>query len=86
MRTTTYHSRAGQMRYCPVIETEDEMYAVNSTDEGFCVGCGSIRSGVEPDARRYPCEVCGEHLVYGFQELLFMDLLKFALDDGDERP
>ena len=80
MKTITYRSRSGMTLYCPVIETEDEMYAVNSSDEGFCLGCGSTRSGVEPDARRYPCESCGEDLVYGFQELLFMDLLKIEVD------
>jgi hypothetical protein len=26
--------------------------------------------GVEPDARRYECEVCGEHGVFGADELL----------------
>ena len=77
MKTMTYRSKAGQMLYCPLIETEDEMYAVNGSDEGFCLGCGSTQGCVEPDARRYPCESCGDHLVYGFQELLIMGLLKF---------
>jgi hypothetical protein len=27
--------------------------------------------GVEPDARNYECEACGERAVYGAQELLF---------------
>ena len=86
MKTATYRSKGDRLLYYPVIETEDEMYAVNSSDEGFCLGCGSTQSGVEPDARRYPCEVCGENLVFGFQELLFMGLLKFALEQRGEMP
>lgn len=82
MKTATYRSRSGRMLLCPVIETEDEMYAVNGSDEGFCLGCGSTQGGVEPDARRYECEGCGEHLVYGFQELLIMGLLKFEEESG----
>jgi predicted RNA-binding Zn-ribbon protein involved in translation (DUF1610 family) len=37
---------------------------------GFCVACGSEVEDVEPDAREYECEVCGEHQVYGAEELL----------------
>lgn len=85
MRSETYRNRAGQTRYRPVIETEDEMYAVNGSDEGFCIGCGSTQSCVEPDARKYPCESCGEPLVFGFQELLIMDLLKFESESRTER-
>ena len=53
------------------------MYSVNGSDEGFCLGCGSTQLYVEPDARGYSCESCGEQLVFGFQELLIMGLLKF---------
>ena len=38
---------------------------------GFCVGCGEEAYGVEPDARRYTCESCGEPKVFGAEELLF---------------
>lgn len=37
---------------------------------GFCVACGEEASGCEPDARRYECEHCGAHQVYGAEELL----------------
>lgn len=37
---------------------------------GFCVVCGEDAEGVEPDARRYPCEHCGKRGVYGAEELL----------------
>ena len=39
---------------------------------GFCVHCGAEAEGVEPDARRYACEACGENGVYGADELLLM--------------
>jgi hypothetical protein len=37
---------------------------------GFCVTCGADAEGVEPDARKYECESCGEPGVYGAEELL----------------
>ncbi len=39
-------------------------------DPGFCILCGVEAYGVEPDARRYPCESCGADQVYGDEELL----------------
>ena len=39
---------------------------------GFCISCGFEQFEVEPDARKYICEECGEPKVYGAQELLFM--------------
>lgn len=37
---------------------------------GFCICCGEETDGVEPDARGYECEHCGEFAVYGDEELL----------------
>jgi hypothetical protein len=39
-------------------------------DPGFCICCGAGALGVEPDARQYECESCGETGVYGAEELL----------------
>jgi predicted RNA-binding Zn-ribbon protein involved in translation (DUF1610 family) len=39
---------------------------------GFCTACGEEAYGVEPDARKYECESCGERKVYGAEELLMM--------------
>lgn len=39
---------------------------------GICIACGIDVDGVEPDARRYECEACGENAVYGGEELLMM--------------
>ena len=38
---------------------------------GFCTACGAEAFNVEPDARKYECESCGENKVYGAEELLF---------------
>ncbi len=37
---------------------------------GFCLCCGAEAEGVEPDARKYKCESCGENGVYGAEDLL----------------
>ena len=39
---------------------------------GFCLACGADAEGVEPDARRYECEDCGAHKVFGAEEVLMM--------------
>lgn len=36
---------------------------------GFCLACGEDADGCEPDARQYECELCGEHAVYGAEEI-----------------
>jgi hypothetical protein len=43
---------------------------------GGCIACGEIQYGyVEPDARQYECESCGEKKVYGLEELLVMGMV-----------
>jgi len=37
---------------------------------GFCLACGAERDGCEPDAQNYECESCGEHRVFGAEELM----------------
>jgi hypothetical protein len=55
---------------------EDIEEALSEGTMGYCVACGSEAYGVEPDARKYECEVCGENKVYGAQELLIMGLVE----------
>lgn len=44
---------------------------------GGCISCGELTyRGVEPDAKEYPCESCGENKVFGLEQLLVMDQLK----------
>jgi predicted RNA-binding Zn-ribbon protein involved in translation (DUF1610 family) len=55
------------------VSLEQIMEAIESDDYvGFCLACGSEAYGVEPDARKYECEDCGERKVYGAEELLMM--------------
>ena len=51
-------------------EAESIMFGLGSI--GYCRSCGTEQGGCEPDARRYRCEACGAHEVYGFEELLIM--------------
>lgn len=54
-----------------IIELTEEEYIIASEEnEGFCVACGETAYGVEPDARNYECESCGEEKVFGAEELL----------------
>lgn len=39
---------------------------------GFCIACGKKASGVEPDARKYPCAGCGKNAVYGAEEIVMI--------------
>jgi hypothetical protein len=64
--------------------TAAEFEAACDGYQGFCVNCKRMTSdGVEPDARKYECERCGERTVYGAEEALFMDLIDIvpATDD-----
>lgn len=46
----------------------------NSLYLGFCTECDTEHEGIEPDACGYECEACGEHAVYGAEELLIMQV------------
>ena len=53
------------------IDIDVLMEAVQSDDYiGFCLACGEEHYNIEPDARKYPCESCGENQVYGAEEIL----------------
>jgi hypothetical protein len=55
------------------VSVEQVMAAVEADRNlGFCLGCGAEAYNVEPDARRYKCESCGQSRVYGAEELLMM--------------
>jgi len=47
-----------------------ERHNMSLDNPGFCIACGVDAEGVEPDAQEYECEACGEHAVYGAEELL----------------
>jgi hypothetical protein len=55
------------------VDLERVMEAVQFDEMvGFCLACGHEQGPVEPDARRYECEECGERQVYGAEEILIM--------------
>ena len=59
------------------INIEDVMDAVERSmsgldNPGFCTACGAEADGVEPDAENYECHECGEHKVFGAEQLMFM--------------
>ena len=58
--------------------TEDEYHSLHEDNGGYCLSCGQDACGVEPDARKYECEVCGEPKVYGLEELLMMGRVEIA--------
>ena len=77
MEGESFRTKNGRTRYRPVV-TEDELAELDTT--GFCVACGAEVSGVEPDARQYACEDCGEEAVYGLEELALMGLVRIVGD------
>lgn len=56
---------SGKTYFLPTIEEVEEADAELS---GFCLACGEVVEGVEPDARGYECECCGAPRVYGAME------------------
>lgn len=55
------------------LNIEQIIEAVEADDNiGFCTKCGAEHFCIEPDARKYKCEECGERSVYGAEELLVM--------------
>jgi len=57
--------------------TEDDFQDAMENNGGWCKACGEEAYGVEPDARKYKCEFCGAHEVYGASELLIMGEIWF---------
>ena len=55
-----------------VCRFDDGETPFDADSEGMCINCGEFASGVEPDARKYECECCGEPGVYVIEELVLM--------------
>lgn len=51
---------------------DELLWTARDEDAGYCLSCGAFAYGVEPDARRYACEVCGQETVYGIEEVSLM--------------
>lgn len=54
-----------------IMEMADR-YNHSLDNPGICLACGEEAHGVEPDARKYTCDSCGEPRVYGCMELVMM--------------
>jgi hypothetical protein len=67
-----YTTKTGKQQFKPSLELAQDM---DSNNQGFCLACGEIADGVEPDAAKYECECCGEPKVYGAAELAQMGLV-----------
>lgn len=67
-----YKARSGAMQWKPSMALVKHMV---KDQDGFCLACGNIQDGVEPDARKYTCECCGAPKVYGAEELALMGLV-----------
>ena len=60
----TRHASITLDRIVELVELDDNL--------GICGACGQEAYGVEPDARKYPCESCGENRVHGAEEWLLL--------------
>lgn len=80
MHAISYMTRNGVKQFKPAA-TADE---VSEGTMGFCLACGEEAGPVEPDARKYDCESCGQPKVYGLEELATMGLLRLDAEDSDD--
>lgn len=67
-----YQAKNGRIQYKPSLAQVQRMM---DASKGWCLNCGKQQDGVEPDARRYTCDKCGEAKVYGPEELALMGLV-----------
>ena len=64
-----YTTKSGVIQYKPTLKWLESSY-----NEGFCLACGEVIDGIEPDARKCKCECCGANKVYGNEEIALMGL------------
>ena len=77
MTKVAYKSKGGDTLYRPnLTQREAEHLMVADEMVGWCLACGSELGGVEPDAERVRCEVCGESKVYGVEQLMIMGIAR----------
>ena len=66
-----YRAKSGRTLFKPTLNTLEQMMFKS---QGFCLACGEIQDGVEPDASKYTCDCCGENKVYGPENLILRGL------------
>jgi hypothetical protein len=67
----SYMSKGGVRQFKPSFKWIERSQGEN---KGFCLACGKVQEGVEPDARKYECGHCRKMKVYGSEELALMGL------------
>ena len=70
----------------PTVMTEDTYLDHRESYDGYCTRCREFTNlgGVEPDARGYLCESCGQPSVVGAEEALLEGLIAIGGEtDGD---
>lgn len=83
MGVKEFTNKQGNTRYAPVFSSPEELHQLMFDDntQGFCIICGMGADGVEPDARRYECESCGEKGVFGLEELVVCGVVAYEPDE-----
>lgn len=66
-------SKSGKPLY---VFTVAEVIEAQDSQSGYCVRCGNLQGGCEPDARKVECEACADESVYGAEELALMGLVR----------
>lgn len=69
-----YTTKTGLKQFKPTLGvdcSEDDF----DDGQGWCLACGELQGGCEPDARLYKCDGCGKPKVYGLSELALMGLV-----------
>ena len=69
-----YRTKTGLTQFKPTLGVDMSM-ADFDDNQGWCLACGNLQDGVEPDATRYVCDACGKPKVYGLSELALMGLV-----------
>ena len=70
--------QATKKKFEPIKLSQARYQELCDESAGYCVACREEAYGVEPDARRYECDACGERKVYGIEELCLMGAIEFT--------
>ena len=77
MNVKKYKNRKGAIRYKAVMVESEAFDLFENSNEGFCIACGYVQDGCEPDMDKGQCEDCGESKVYAYHQLNLMGLVEF---------
>ena len=77
MNVKKYKNKNGVTLYKPVMMESEAFDLFENSNEGFCIGCGYVQDGCEPDTDRGECEDCGKSRVYAYHMLNLMGLVEF---------